>query len=588
MLTRLRTRDGLPAMLIVSGALGFWLGSTAYAQWQVAVETAQVIARLVVYPPDNPFHIYHAKLWTVLHEITAVALRLGVSEITASKVLSGVLCMISLQALTVLVYALSGDALYALGAMFVVFFSRTAEFGGRYPINLMGTQHTYGAFGLSTIVLTAALLGAGRYRLGGLLLGVAPAIHPSMGIWMFVITAICLATDFKRLSVLLRPALPWFLAGGALTAVSLAVHLAVAPEFGPVDRTAAERYLPTLVKYWDGHRQPAYLNNRAVHLNFAALPLTLVWLLFLKDRLTPHAAFLLRMVAVASTLAIAFVFVSWAPPERIPDAIQILMPLRLLNVVSMMFAAVLLGLAGVLRRTLAGQIAIAALFLGILLVRESLFWAWMPDALRRVVEGADVAGTTVLIAGAAALTMFAIVERRVAPAGREAALPRSRASATVAVARGAIVAVAILGVTSMRDTTPRALKFRDRTHDPVFVAAAAGDGLLLPGQGLRLIQLRTRRPVLLDTSGFDGLPYSMEAAPAAIAILRDVYEIDLLIPPTQPPDLTNKLAWEQYSRERWQEIRRRHNVTQVLTDRTWLLDLPVVAETQEMRLYQIP
>ncbi len=589
MLTRLGTRDGVPAMLIVSGALGFWLGSTAYAQWQVAVETAQVIARLVTYSPDNPFHIYHAKLWTVLHEITAVALRFGMSEITASKMLSGVLGMLSLQALSVLVYAFSGDAFYAVGAMFVVFFSRTAEFGGRYPIALMGTEHTYGAFGLSAIVLAAALLGAGRYRLGGLMLGLAPAIHPSMGVWLFVVVAICLATDFKRLTALLRPALPWFLAGCALTAASLLVHLAAAPEIGPVDRTAADRYLPTLVKYWDGHRQPAHLKNYAVYVNFAAIPLAVTWLLFLRDRLTPASAFLLRFVVVAASLAIAFVFISWAPPEWIPDAIQILMPLRLLNIVSMMFAALLLGLAGLYGRTLAGQIVITVLLLAILLARESLFWTRLPEAMRRIAEGADFAGINVLIGGAAALTIFALVQQWFERTRRDEGARRARASSIVAVARATLVAVvAAYGLLAMRATMPRALKFRDRTHDPVFAAAAAGEGVLLPGQGLRLIQLRTRRPVLLDTSGFDGLPYSMEAAPGAIAILRDVYTIELMSPPSQPPDLTNRLAWEQYSPERWQEIRRRYNVTQVLTDRSWLLDLPVVAETQEMRLYQIP
>ena len=48
-----------------------------FPDWQVAVETAQVVAGLVTYPADNIFFIYHTKLWTVLHQILAVAARRG-------------------------------------------------------------------------------------------------------------------------------------------------------------------------------------------------------------------------------------------------------------------------------------------------------------------------------------------------------------------------------------------------------------------------------------------------------------------------------------------------------------------------------
>ena len=110
----------------------------------------------------------------------------------------------------------------------------------------------------------------------------------------------------------------------------------------------------------------------------------------------------------------------------------------------------------------------------------------------------------------------------------------------------------------------------------------------MTANGVRLVQLKTRRAVLLDTSGFDGLAYSLEAAPRMIHILRDVYAIDLLSPPAEAPVQTNRRAWEGYSRERWQEIGRQYTVTQVLTYRNWSLRLPIVAETADLRLYGIP
>jgi len=48
-------------VLGASGALGFIFG-VGYADWQWAVEHAQVLAGLVAYPPDSPVAIAHAKI----------------------------------------------------------------------------------------------------------------------------------------------------------------------------------------------------------------------------------------------------------------------------------------------------------------------------------------------------------------------------------------------------------------------------------------------------------------------------------------------------------------------------------------------
>ena len=50
----------------------------------------------------------------------------------------------------------------------------------------MGTPHTYGVIGLSLIALIAGFAGAGWYRASGFLLGIAPAVHPSLGAWFML------------------------------------------------------------------------------------------------------------------------------------------------------------------------------------------------------------------------------------------------------------------------------------------------------------------------------------------------------------------------------------------------------------------
>ena len=113
--------------------------------------------------------------------------------------------MLTFQALALFVYALSRDVLLAIGAAALIFFTRSAEYGTVYPLFLLGTEHTYGVIGLSTGVLTVALLGAGWYRTGALLLGIAPCIHPALGSWTGAIVALAVLSDFRRLRARASP-----------------------------------------------------------------------------------------------------------------------------------------------------------------------------------------------------------------------------------------------------------------------------------------------------------------------------------------------------------------------------------------------
>ena len=98
-------------VLAISGILGFRIGLIGFPTWHISVETAQVVAGLVRYPPDNPFYIYHTKLWSLVIQLCAALLRAGVSEITLSLALSGLLGMISFQGLALVTYAIGRDAL---------------------------------------------------------------------------------------------------------------------------------------------------------------------------------------------------------------------------------------------------------------------------------------------------------------------------------------------------------------------------------------------------------------------------------------------------------------------------------------------
>jgi hypothetical protein len=584
-------------VLLVSGAIGFHAGAGAFADWQVAVETAQVVAGLVDYPPGNPFYIYHTKLWTILHQALAVLLLAGVTERTLSIAVSGLLGMVSFQALSLIVYALSRDLLLASAACALIFFSRVAEAGGVYPIWLLGTTHTYGALALGYGALVPAMVGAGWIRTGLFLLGLAPAVHPSLGAWVVVIAALAFVWDVRRLSEEFRPAMPAFIAGCAVTAASLIVQLTLIYDAPRVDASVGDRYLASFVTFWDGHRQPVNLEGDTVRLNIAALVVGVLWLTRFRDRLPRPSLFLLRFVVVSAALSLLLALLSSIPPGRLPAALVISMPGRVLNLNMLMFSAVLLGVIGAYRREWWSGMLTLLLTSALMLGGRSGLWAFdgshramasrIPEIVRMNSTNILLRVAVLQLAIAAATDWIRRSRRRQAADGRALRyLGRAlRIASLVVVFWAAVLTWTLRG--------PRVAMF-DRTNDVLFQVVSEGDGLLLTGGDLHLIQLRTRRPVLLDGGGLDALPYALEAAPEMERILRDVYSIELLDPPEEAryrgavPHEFVKKAWESYTLDRWQRIANTYGTRHVLTAGHWELKLPVVVRNRTFTVYDIP
>ncbi len=510
------------AVLLICGGLGFIVGMFRAPALQVAVESAQVLAGIVRYPPGNAFYIYHTKVWTLLHQIPALFLYAGFSELALSRFISGLLGMVALQALGMVVYALSRSVLLAVATALTILITGAAEGLDVYPVALMGTGHTYGALGLSLFVLVLGLYGAGCGRSAAMLLGLAPAIHAGLAVWMWVVVLIALVWDG-------RPAVPritrhaqYAALGLSVSVISLAVHLVFTVDVPDVSAEETTRYLNAFVAFWDFHRAPLSFVSTPMVFNVGATAAALAGLVMLERSLPGDALFLLRAVFVCGVLAILAVFVSWIPPQHLPRTLLMLMPSRLLVVNTMMLVAIVAGLSGSLRRPTFTRFVPVAVLLACALYR------------------ADV-----------------VIHRARWPSEPE-------------------------GMT-------------DYSNDPLFAAAAAEKtGLLLSGGSLQLNQLRTRRPVLLDEGGLDALPYAPESGPEMQRVLLSVYGVNLLNPPPEAwhtgavPDELNRRTWTQYSRLRWQKIRRTFSVTQVLTPADWILDLPLSAENEALRLYQIP
>ena len=580
-------RNHSTVVLVASGAAGYCVWRYGVPDWQVAVESAQAIAGIVQYPHENPFFIYHWKLWTLVHQVCAVFLWFGISERTISEVLSGIIGMLSFQALAMVVYAFSRNVVLALAAVAVVVVSRAAESMVLYPIYMLGTSNTYGALGLSFGVLAVGLMGCERWRPGLFLLGLAPAIHLGLGAWFALIVGGCAVWDAE---VVKRARAAWrYLAAGALiTALSLTVHRVVTPAIPSVAAEDAARYLTAFTSFWDLHRQPVPLLRPGVALNAATLCLSGLWLKSFRRDLPIPSLFLLRFLVVSVSVAAVCVVASWVPPQSLPEWLLILMPARVLNIASMLFVPLLFGLVGAYGDRRWGRLTTLGLALGLFVGSSTVMRIWAPSS------GFDprLSRMAVLFAATLALIVCRSVDANSHSATRDSVEPAQRPLVMNTVL--AIVTLIIVGMSAWPLPPLHAAAMRDRLDDAFLRTVARGHGLLLTGGDLHLIQLRTRRAVLLDGGALDALPYALEGAPAMDRILRDVYGVDLFNPPAEAwktgmvPPAFNQAAWEQYPLERWQQIRTTYQVTQVLTPAAWQLKLPIVAQNMQFRLHDIP
>lgn len=568
--------------------------------WHAAVEGAQAVAGLVAYPPGNPYHYYLTKVWTILNQIPAILLRLGAPEPLLCVGLSGLLGMLSFQALAACVLAISLNVRLAIASPLLIYLTDTMGWGISYPINLLHSSHTYGIAGLSSIVLAAGLLAAGSPRAGGFLVGLAPSVHPALGAFINGVALVNLALDRRFFSSAIRAAAGPILMGYAASAASLGFHLLWTRQPFSSDPHEIEVYQRVFFQFWDSHRGALPSFSAGMVLAMINLVVSLSALRRFRGNLSRPSLFLLRgfafsVIAGGGTCAVCALL-----PDRVPLILTALMPARLMNFAVIGTTALIIGLWGRGLDQPWARLNLAFLF-GAATAVKGL----------SVLRGFDPQWPLTSAIGLSAALLLATMpsegDARLRPwvgtwskaedwASRaKDSIFRDKRTSAVPIAVLALIALCVSILpgrwTRLHDVVARG---RESMSDPVLERVSEGQGLLLTASDLHLVQLRTRRPVLIDGHSLDMLAYAPEMGPAVSRILREVYGVDFMHPPENLRHRgslvhgTAKGIWESRTLEDWQEIRKRFLVTGVLTYEDWKLALPLVTRGPKVAYYRIP
>ncbi len=625
-------KQQLIILLAVMGIIGLFLG-LLQPNLQLAVEQGQVLAGTVSYPPDNPYYMYQVNAWNLWGQLAGLGLYLGLSELVVSLIFSGLAGIIFFWGAGLWAFTFSKDIRIAvLTPLFLKFIHDTLrfEFGGwafNYPIMLMGHPHTYGMLGFLFVFLVYPLIANDRYKWAFFLLGMIPAFHLSLGFWAALSVFAAMLWDWKKLVSNLK----YVLIGYGLCVVSfLWQRLAY-----PIDRlesSVAATYLDPYLAYWDGHRYGPLLFPAFGIIVVASVVLVgVMGLLLPKLNLSKGEKFLLRSVVIITGMAVGATLVSQLPLPYV-NKISVLLPSRFLNIISLSYVPIFLGLmwqyreAPEMRLILPLSLLILALFYinvlppfwtGIMLIIYSLVLPLVIIKRRKfqirtltLFFVAYVAFVTLIFWGIEILDKavinlltFIVASGLIIFWKRTAIIEKKRTSLNLKFGRVSefttllslvvIAGAVIWGITeSFKERLPAIYPVQ---YDPVLEKVSEGEGLLLiSSDDQRYLQLRTGRAVLMEPGALDMLPYSVSSAPAVARILDDIYGIDYFNPPVEtrhkgylaPLDSVQEL-WAARTSEEWSDLAQQYGFTQVLTSADWELQLPVVIRDDDTALYEI-
>lgn len=584
--------------LAASAALGLLIGAFLVPAWQDAVETGQVLAGVVQYPHDNPLYGYHVQVWTIIAQGCGLLLALGVSEHAASILVSGLMGALAFAALNQVAWALSRNSIIAFVAPCLAFatYQTADQYGVVYPIFALGNRSTHGIIALNSATLLLGLWGARRFRAAACLTGLLPAVHPIMAVWCW--SAIAVVGIIRRESVRsnFRPYVWWFIGGFGMTLVSFAVQLYLARNVPDVPADVQEQFRAAYTENWDLHRKPVDLFAPGMFITVAVGLLLLATL-----RGDPNAAgrAMQQLVLAATGVSLLLAAVSWMA-DLLPSVVGALMPGRFLNPIIFIAPAVLLGVLGrhIDRRWAQFALIIHGLFIAATRVfpGDHVVFRWDWHWIEMV--------TLLLCTGIAIIQTDQREPQR---------LPKAALACLCAVALLALGAST--GRLVRKGIDPPML---GRQNDTLMLAISEGDGLLATASNIGQIQIRARRPVLLNGAAIDFLPYFPETGPAMNRILARLYGVDLLSEPPAPdpdyaryleetygpdflsmrdkipelnpgqlPTETGRDLWESWNSQQWQAVSQELGFTQVLTFKAWKIDLPQVAKDDQFVLYNV-
>ena len=239
---------------------GTLISLTAFSL-QDATEGALVLAGIAYQPNTTPIGQYFFSSWTLLHQLGAALLFLGLDQDYLELIFNALpLALRNLAAFLIILHfskkpllaLILGSTCVASGFALLEFSSPDYPITGRLGFSV---QYTYGVVAYSVASLVIALILHKAFRLSAIVCGILVSIHIVIGLYMSLVCFIAgLACLYFSPGNNLKTFTKGYLLGLAISALSLGLFVLTKPQIGPINTEAYAAYLT----HFDGHRIPNF------------------------------------------------------------------------------------------------------------------------------------------------------------------------------------------------------------------------------------------------------------------------------------------------------------------------------------------
>ena len=516
------------------------LWSIAEFDPQTAVDGGLIISKEVIFPEqfNNVTSIYFNG-WNTLHQISAILIKIGISQNFISYLFVFTSAISLLCGLYLILYSLTDYKLFSI-IVAIIFFIIQKHFGHvDYP-TLTTSEHTYGLFTFSLFTLILGLLSQRNFKFAGFVSTILLGFHLVAGAWVISIILSILIFSIllkKDNNLIFKRILLGFSLGLFLIFISLVFfYLNTIPK-DITDRESFEIYM----NLWDHHRNIEKIHVMYLLKTFVLILFCSVLLLFNRFKINENyfVYFLLFSALFSSILYLLYKFYFDYFPEFIIRA----MPSRLIGLHSIVGYPVIIGISVKIMKILCKKFNLNLKFL-----------------------------LTISFFGIFSYYSFfhhekSVLERMIAKIDQK--------------------------VLSRVDKFSNRLNSYINNKDDNFwnvVKAKEFEGFVLTNAQTTNLTLRKGfKPYIINASFIDHLPYHPYTIGQTRMIIENVYGVNFENPPSNYrgaiKDVWYKDIFEKRSIENWYELSNEYNLSAIILPIDWKINLKATFSSDKFSLY---
>ena len=267
---------------------------------QVAVRGGLIISGEVIYEDNiSPLKYYFLNSWTLITQLSAIFLKLGISTKITSFLLVFFLNLILFYSCFLIFSEFTKDKkLSIILSIFLIFFQKNLG-DTDYP-SLIFTIHTFGAYAqaLSGLIIVNIIIK--NYRTSLFLILLLCTIHPVIGLWLISIFSLVILfqKEVKNLKIYKKS----FILGLLIIFLSLFFFFYFSIETFSYDKNLYNTYLEN----WDGHRS----KTKDFHYEYVLKTLIFLFIvnIFCHNKIEHKFSLMFLNMMIISSVLIYFLF----------------------------------------------------------------------------------------------------------------------------------------------------------------------------------------------------------------------------------------------------------------------------------------